>query len=400
MVYRRKTQLRNWEKYRQRLCMSLFLSGFACLLSLLLSACSLVASTWQTGTLTNQHIHALAVAAKNPQVIYAGDVQGGIFVSTDAGQHWTARSSISTSPVMLLTLTPDPSGTKIYAATSSGLIISTDNAQSWHPVSSSILPIDTYTAPAFTSAKQVYIGTQHHGLFVSDNDASTWHSENGGLSSSIAINAVTYDEVQHRLWLATSNGIYRLNNGATSWQVMNTGFPAGTVATAIQPATNAGGDAPLLYAGTTKGFYLSSDSGVRWTGIAVLQYVYIRQILVDFRSRNAATVYVATNVGLFRSDDSGQNWAGIGSAIPRDQTVYALAIGAKQASQLYAVSNNVYLYPGNSSTGIDPLSVLSLLTVLLLFIILFYVARREIRRIRKKPQPPDKPEKQASSPAK
>ena len=399
-MHKRKIQVYNWKRFRQRLCISLFLSGFACLLSLLLSACSLVASTWQTGTLTHQHIVALTVDAKNPQLIYAGDVLGSIYVSTDAGQHWTERSSVSTSPVTLLTLTADPSGAKIYATTNTGLIVSMDNAQSWHPVSTAILPADTYTAPAFVGTKQVYIGTQHHGLFVSNDDASTWHPENAGLSSSIAINAITYDELHHRLWLATSGGVYRSNDSATSWQAMNTGFPTETIATAIQPAANAGGDSSLVYAGTTKGFYLSSDSGAHWMGIQVLQYVYIRQILVDFRSRNAATVYAAKNVGLFRSDDSGQNWAGIGNAIPRDQTVYALAIGAKQAAQLYAVSNNVYLYPGTSSTGIDPLRVLSLLTIVLLFVILFYVTRREIRRNRKKPRQPDKTETKASSPAK
>ena len=390
MAYRQNILVCNRRKYRQYL--PVLFAGFAILLSFLLSACSLDASTWQTGSLSHQHIHALAVNPKNPQIIYAGDMQGSIFVSTDAGQHWTMRSHVSSSSITLLSLTVDPSGTKIYASTTTGLVISIDNAQSWQQINSSLLPVDTYTVPVFTSGKQVYIGTMHHGLFVSNDDATTWRTEGSGLSQAIAINAIAYDELQHHLWIATSTGVYRSDDAGASWQALNTGFPAGTVATAIQSATNAGGDAALLYAGTTKGFYLSNDAGAHWTSIAALQYVYIRQILVDFRSRNAATVYVATNVGLFRSDDSGQKWAGVGSNIPRDQTVYALAIGAKQATQLYAASNNVYLYPGNSSTGLDPARILTLLIVLLVFVVLFYVVRREIRRYRKKPQQADKTE--------
>jgi len=380
--------------------MPVLLAVFAFLTSLLLSACSLSSSTWQASTLSQQHIHALAVNSKNSQIIYAGEVQGSIFVSTDAGQHWKARSPVSTASSTLLSLTVDPSGAKIYAATSSGLFISTDNAQSWQLISTSNLPTDTYTAPVFINEQQVYIGTMHHGLFVSNNDATTWRAEHTGLPTTLAINSVTFDSLQHRLWLATSGGVYRSDDGGASWHMLNTGLPGGTVATAIQPAANAGGDSSLVYAGTTKGFYLSTDSGAHWTGIAVLQSVFIRGILVDFRSRNAATVYAATNVGVFRSDDSGQNWAGVGPGIPRDQTVYALAIGAKQASQLYAASNNVYLYPGTSGTGIDPGRVLALLAVLLVFVVLFYILRREVRRYRKKPAQANEVEKKESMPTK
>ncbi len=402
-MYKRDIQVcRFWQRIRL-FRMPLLLLIFACVTSLLLSACSLnslSASTWQTSTLTHQHIQSLAVDAENSQIIYAGSVQGNIFVSMDAGQHWTMRSSISTSPVTLISLTADPSATKVYAATTTGLIISTDSAQSWHPVSTSKLPSDTYTAPVFSNKQQVFIGTMHHGLYMSNDDATTWHTENSGLSTTLAITNIAFDTLQHRLWLATSAGVYRSDDEGASWHVLNAGFPDGTVATTVQPAANAGGDPGLVYAGTTKGFYLSTDSGAHWTGITVLQYVFIRQILVDFRSRNAATVYVATNVGLFRSDDSGQNWAGVGSGIPRDQTVYVLVIGAKQASQLYAASNSVYLYPGNSSTGIDPLRVLSLLIVLLLFVVLFYVVRREVRRNRKKTRQSNKKEVEESTPAK
>lgn len=389
--------------YTHHIHVPVLLLGFAFLTSFLLSACSLESlstSTWQASTLTHQHIHALAVNPKNSQVIYAGDVQGNIFSSNDAGLHWTPRSPISSSSVTLLALTIDPSGTKMYAATTTGLIVSTDNAQSWHPVSTSILPTDTYTAPIFTSAQQVYIGTMHHGIYTSSDDAATWHAKSGGLPTNIAINNIAFDSLQHRLWLATSAGVYRSDDGGASWHALNTGFPTGTIATSVQPAASAGGDTSLVYAGTTKGFYLSTDSGTHWTGIAVLQYVYIRQVFIDFRSKNAATIYVATNVGLFRSNDSGQDWAGVGSGIPRNQAVYTLVIGTKQASQLYAASNNVYLYPGTSGTGIDLSRVFSLIVVLLLFVVLFYVVRREVRRYRRKPQQSDEAEEQESTTAK
>ena len=377
------------DRQRKRLSqMSLRLIVLMFLLPLLLSGCSLdtfSSSTWQTSTLSNQHIQTLAVNAKNSQVIYAGNGQGMVFESMDSGQHWSMRSSvpaIASQPVTSLLLVGDPTGTKVYAATNAGLLTSVDNAHSWHSVAVSSLPTDIYTIPVFVGTQKIYVGTAHHGIYVSDNGGTVWRTDTTGLPATVAINNVSFDALQHRLWLATSAGIYISDDGV-SWHEMNTGLPSGTDVTTVQPAASAGGDLALVYAGTTKGLYLSTDAGAHWTSNTLLQGALIRAILVDYRSRNAATVYICTNVGVFRSDDSGQNWGGVGTGIPHDQVVYALVIGAKQASQLYAASNNVYLFPGNSSTGIDPTRLLSLLVVLLFFGVLFYVVRHETRRYSK-----------------
>ncbi len=40
---------------------------------------------WQSGGLQHQQIRTLTVNPNNPQIIYAGDAQDGVFVSTNAG---------------------------------------------------------------------------------------------------------------------------------------------------------------------------------------------------------------------------------------------------------------------------------------------------------------------------
>jgi photosystem II stability/assembly factor-like uncharacterized protein len=358
------------------------------LFAFLFSSCSLSHNSWQAGTLTQQHIHALAVDGKNAQIIYAGDVDGHIFVSTDAGLHWNERSSLSLSSSTLLSLASDPSSAKLFAATSAGLFVSTDEAHSWNAIAPSRLPDDTYTAPAFTNAPLIYTGTAHHGVYVSDDDGNTWRASSRGLPGSVAISMVSIDTLQHRLWLATSLGVYRSDDEGMSWRAMNVGLPSGVVATVVEPAAAFGGDAALVYAGTTQGLYRSTDLGANWTKISVLGTLLVHAILVDFRSKNGTTVYAATNLGAFRSDDGGQNWGGVGAGLPHNAPVYTLAIGATSASQLYAASNNVYLSPGIGNTGIDWTNLLSLIIVVLVFVALFYVVRRELRRSRRGAQSP------------
>ena len=197
------------------------------------SACApganlLGSGSWQASSLTRQHIHALTVDPNAPQILYAGDEDGTIFTTSDAGQHWTKRGNISsTSSITLSMLTMTSPGKTLYALTDMGLFASTDAAQTWHAINilSSGLPADSYTTLTFDEQKNMYVGTLHHGVFIStSNDDIHWKAINATLPAGIAINELAFDSAQHILWAATSSGVYRSNNMGTTWDALNNGF--------------------------------------------------------------------------------------------------------------------------------------------------------------------------------
>ena len=352
------------------------------------SACApgtnlLGSGSWQASTLTKQHVHALTVDPNKPQILYAGDENGTIFNSSDAGLHWTKRGQVSASSLTLSMLTMSPAGAILYALTNLGLFASSDAAQTWQMVNTSRsgLPDDSYTSLIFDEQKDMYLGTLQHGVFMSNGDNDTdWKAINGTLPSKIAINELAFDSTQHRLWAATSLGIYTSDNVGTTWTALNNGLPIADGATSVQPAASVGGATGLVYAGTKHGIFRSMDNGTHWSESGqVLQGVPIQHILIDFRSANASTLYVGTKFGAFRSDDSGQNWSGIASGFPANTSVYALVIGADKASRLYAAANNVYLYPGSDS-GVNPTRIITLFLILLLFVLLGLIAQRSTKR--------------------
>src|SRR6516162_3568593 len=115
------------------------------LLMICLAACAqgsgiFAAGVWQSGGLQHQHIRALAVDPNNPQNIYAGDAQDGLFVSADAGIHWTQHSTGLHLPTTIRALGFDDPGKKLYAATDSGVFMSADAAQHWVQLRG--LPVD------------------------------------------------------------------------------------------------------------------------------------------------------------------------------------------------------------------------------------------------------------------
>src|SRR5579859_4062792 len=130
-----------------------FVLSILLLLSLALSACApgtgiLGGGNWQLSGLQHQHIRAFDVDFKNAQLLYAGDAQNGVFVTTDGGQHWVSRSAGLPLPDMLYALSFDATGKKLYIATAKGIFVSADAAQHWHAVSTTqaALPVDSYTA--------------------------------------------------------------------------------------------------------------------------------------------------------------------------------------------------------------------------------------------------------------
>ncbi len=358
-------------------------------LLLLLSACApgtgiLGGGTWQsTGLQQGQQIRTLEVNPQNPQQIYAGDAHNGVYRSTDAGADWKASSVGLPLPVAIQALSFDDNGKNLYAATDKGLFISNNDAQSWQQANtaSSHLPGDSYTSLTFDSnhPQNVYVGTAVHGIWMSTDNGVTWTQISSGLPDG-TVNNLAYDPVQHRLWAVVSSVIYYTDSHGHGWQRAMTGIPTQTAVNIVTPAADSGGPQGLLYAGTNHGFYRSQDDGARWTASTQDLYALnIYTLLVDFRGSNGASVYAGTSIGAFRSDDSGEDWRAIASGIPRGAAVYAMVIGATNDTQLYAASNDVYVYPGTSG-GVTPANLLPWLIVLLLFGSLIFITSRNRRR--------------------
>lgn len=394
--------------------LSLSFLPLLCLLLFLLiglSACApdtgIFGGNWQTSGLPHTHIRSLEVDPNNPQTLYAGDQQNGVYVSTDGGAHWTQSSVGLPSPVFVHALSFDTSGKKLYAATDSGIYISTDSAHHWSATgktgtASGDLPTDTYTSLAFAAKApySIYAGTLQHGVLVSNDGAATWTPASSGLPAGVAINALTFDSVTNQLWAATAQGIYRSDNGGAGWRVFNTGLPTNLSINDIQPADVAGGLSGLVYAATSHGVYLSQDGGAHWAASEEsLQAISIYTVLVDFRSTNGATAYIGTNIGAFRSDDSGEDWGSVAAGLPRGEAVYALIIGGLNNSQLYAATNTdgVYIFPGTSN-GLNIGHLWPLLLIAALFILLYALISRTRRRTllqvnsQFEPREPEEPE--------
>ncbi|MBA2288510.1 MAG: hypothetical protein H0W02_23785 [Ktedonobacteraceae bacterium] len=377
--------------YRHTLSLARLLWPLALVL-LCLSACAsntglLGSGSWQSSGLPRQHIRALETNPANPQILYAGDTQDGVFVSRDDGQHWSRQSSGLPLPVSIYALAFDASGKKLYAASDKGLFVSVNGAQQWSAIGKNSLPADSYTALAFdySTPGTIYVGTAHHGVVTSADSGNAWSASGSGLPTDTAVNDLIFDAGQHQLWTATNTGIYRSADSGKNWQALTNGLPPGLTVYAVYPISAGGGTPGLVIAGTNRGVFLSHNSGTSWErGKDPLAATTIRRILIDYG--NAGTTYIGTSIGVFRSSDGGQIWSALVAGLPRGQSIYTLKLGGDSNSQLFAAANDVYQYPGSGS-GLDITRLLPIVLIVVFFFLLYRFTRRNRTHRREVLQP-------------
>ncbi len=311
-------------------------------------------------TAASGRLSTIAVHPRNPDIIYIGGAQGGVWKTTNGGTSWTPLTdqecSLAMGSIALDPVNPDI----IYAGTGElhfsadsyygcGVLRSVDGGATWTHMGASVFDTNTggariskvlldSTTAGSTTATTVYTSSSF-GVHKSTDAGATWTRVLEGTAT---------DMVQHptsprTLWAAigvtaggSTNGVYRTDDGGSSWVKQTNGFPAvdvGRIALAVAPSSpnvlyaavqdafgGGGNDGRLL------GIWKTTDGGTAWTRLIATsaecgtQCWYDLAIATD--PQNPDIVYFG-GVNLYRSDDGGAQFTGILNGIHVDQHTFA-----------------------------------------------------------------------------
>jgi ligand-binding sensor domain-containing protein len=213
--------------------------------------------------LTNVYVQTLAVSGTN---LFAGTTDG-VFLSTNNGASWTAASSgLTYTQITALTA----SGTNLFAGSYGlGVDRSTNNGTSWTAASSGLT--STFVLALTVSDTNLFAGT-YGGVFLSTNNGTNWTPASSGLTNDyIASLAVSGSN----LFAGTGLGVDLSTNNGTSWTAASTGLPnnASVQALAVSGTNLFGATSGIDSAGV----FLSTDNGTSWTASStglIDTYVY------------------------------------------------------------------------------------------------------------------------------
>ena len=231
--------------------------------------------------------HTIVVDPRNPDILYAG-TDGGVFVSTDAGDSWTSRNAGLSITQYYPGISISPDGSKVMAG-------SQDNGT------------HTYTG------------------------SPLWNGFSGGDGGYTAINyrnpSIAYGEAQ---WSA--GGAYIVRKDATSSALRTTGIVATDRGAFIPPLLIDPVTPTKLYFATHR-LYRTTDEGRNWLPISGdLTKGTGRIMTVAIAKSDSLTIYTGTSDAVVQiSRDGGATFTNISAGLPT-KTVTRVVIDPDDAA--------------------------------------------------------------------
>ncbi|MEI6125127.1 MAG: YCF48-related protein, partial [Pseudomonadota bacterium] len=326
------------------------------------------ASWTQTGN-GPKVVNALAINPTTPAVVYAG-TDSGLYKTTDSGTSWSAiGDEFADTPVYSIAI-PSSNASIVYIATDTGVYTTTDAGSSWKSISSGI-PAEGQKGPFVREIvidprtnTTLYAGTYSGSnndvnIYKSTNSGSSWTQINRKLSTTV-VNCFAFNPNDaSSMFAGTSTlAVLKSNNGGQSWTESNEGITNYLVrAMAVNPASS------NVYAGTSSGLFISSDTGETWEAASPNPEIY--SIALD--PHVPENIYTGTNRGIFLSSDEGKTWFSLNNNLTNPY-IYSIVFHPEKSGYIYAGTNGDGIFKSTSggaawspvNEGLDYLQILTL----------------------------------------
>lgn len=334
-------------------------------------------STWESlnngailGTVT-------CIATKGDN-IYAGTNGTGLFRSSNNGLTWTKMTAgLSDYQMNMLLVDAD----KIYLATSGGLFVSSNNGSSWTLLNGGLG--NTSVNAVCISDAYMFVGTTDGAVLRSSNNGTTWEQVNNGIFGS-AINSVL---VHNGKTMAAGTGFFISSDYGNAWEYRNAGMTTFFASCFIDfnnriicgsngktvysddrgrswnivdlpsndlLSTCIDKNDSLVFLGTSRGFFVSSDSGLSWSPRnGGLYHPYVTSLIKTSEGLLAGT----SEGGVYFSADNGMHWSARNSGIETACVSTFLPvenglIAGMCEGGLYRSNNNGVTWSALSTTGL------------------------------------------------
>jgi photosystem II stability/assembly factor-like uncharacterized protein len=295
---------------------------------------------------------SIALHPTKPNILYLATDEA-VYKSSDTGATWR-RLAEELTRTRVISLAIDPAlPANVFAGTmGDGTYKSSDGGRTWHQFNAgiqkgTISAIVNQVVFNPLATEMVYAATTV-GVFRSLDGGRTWSERMNGMTEVNFVVTLAVDSQRPNvLYAGTTGGVYRTTNATESWEKKTTGMVAfdakmASMALGVNSIVVDPTNSDLVYAGTTKGLYTSTDQGEHWTKIeGSIADSYVSAI--QFDPTNPSVLYMATSDRVQKSEDSGATWQ------PKTTGLEATSIRSLQVSPhdpktLYVGTNGGGLY--------------------------------------------------------
>ena len=260
----------------------------------------------------------------NPNIIYIGPANGGVWKSTDGGVNWNPLTDDQESMAMG-SIAIDPTNTNIvYAGTGEatysgasyygrGLLKSTDGGNTWQHITSG-LPNSTYFARIVirpNHSNELLAALGYNGLFRSTDSGQSWSVVQGGRCDE-AVFTFTGDTA---FAIVAGLGLVRSTNGGANFSSFGSGLGSFTRSQFDLCLSSPNVMFAANYSSGTVNVYKSTNFGANWTQLTMSSEFQNQggqawyDLYLKINPRDPNKVYIGT-IDVYRTTD-GTNFTNI-----------------------------------------------------------------------------------------
>jgi photosystem II stability/assembly factor-like uncharacterized protein len=287
-------------------------------------------------------IFALAVDPANNQVLVAGNSEGSLLRSTDAGSTWASVHSGRSVPTTIA-FSPFKPGLVLAGTRGGGALLSSDGGAAWSVPAG----LDGRAVRSFGFSLTTIAAATDKGVFLSD-DGTSW-SQSGLADKSIDAIAIVAVHVPIRIFAASDGPLsagnlpmFQSADGGATWSSLNPAISGTYVVKLTAGPLPPVGDTRPLVVGTNAGLFSSADNGASFTPLSgggqlpSTDYTQVAFITDHFDRFYAASDGGGSGAGgLWRTNDAGQTFT---SLAPPMRSITALGVSNDESPTLYVAT--------------------------------------------------------------
>lgn len=252
--------------------------------------------------------------ASQPETLYAGVEEAGLFVSRDGGQSWEEVAALTQHP----------------------------SRPGWFPGNGGLCLHTILIDPA--DPRRIWVGISAVGVFRTEDGGSSWHLCNRGLPPvptgegnpeiGRCVHKMVLDPcAPNTLYMQFHGGVFRSIDGADSWIPIETGLPGNfgfpmviTAAGRLYVIPLISDEQRFVRDGNLRVFR-SENRGEHWEAVGnglpeEAHYVGVLRDSMAVDSLEPAGIYLGTTMGeVYASPDEGDHWSRLPGQLPRITTV-------------------------------------------------------------------------------